>query len=117
MTSEAHLSRCFLCFDFNMSASEWEISEEYSSDLEQSSGSETSEGSFRSAEEYFLPYDESIEPIATEQEAAHYAEQVAEEEEEEEILWSRFAGEESVEHWFVNAIFPLYITPFCLFSC
>ena len=99
-----------------MSASEWEISEEYSSDLEQSSGSETSEGSFHSAKEYFLPYDESIEPIATEQEAAHYAEQVAEEEEEEEILWSRFAGEESVEHWFVNAIFPLYITPFCLFS-
>ena len=63
--------------------------------------SEASEGSFVLASEDFLPFDENVEPIATEQELAEYREQVAQEEEEDEILWSRFSGKEDVENWFV----------------
>ncbi|PFX21922.1 hypothetical protein AWC38_SpisGene13591 [Stylophora pistillata] len=61
--------------------------------------SEASEDSFASANDEFLPYDQSIEPIATEEEAAEYAELVAQEEEEEETLWSRFSGEDAVVNW------------------
>ena len=82
------------------SVSEVEISD-YSGDSSREQSSETSEDSFVSANEDFLPYDENVEPIATEQEAAKYREQVAQEEEEEEILWSRFSGEEDVRNWFV----------------
>ena len=60
------------------------------------------------AGEDFLPYDQTLEPIATEEEAAEYDEQIAQEEEEEEILWSRFSGEEDVENWFV--VFILMFT-------
>ena len=61
--------------------------------------SEASKDSFHSTTDDFLPYDENLEPMANEQEAAAYVEQVAWEEEEEEILWSRFSGEEGVESW------------------
>ena len=74
---------------------------DYSGDSSREQSSEASEDSFVSANEDFLPYDENIEPIATEQEAAEYREQVAQEEDEEEILWSRFSGEEDVQNWFV----------------
>lgn len=66
--------------------------------------SEASEDSFASANDEFLPYDQSIEPIATEEEAAEYAELVAQEEEEEETLWSRFSGEDAVVNWFVTLL-------------
>lgn len=42
---------------------------------------------------------EVVEPIATQEEAETYAENLAREEEEEETLWSRFSGEENVENW------------------
>jgi hypothetical protein len=71
----------------------------YSSDSSEASSisSEHLEDSFYSASEEFFPYNdnvESVEPIATEQEAAVYAVKLAQEEEEEEILWSRFSGED-----------------------
>ena len=72
-----------------------------SNESNQEQSSEASEDSLVSASEDFLPYDENVEPIATEQEAAEYWEQVAQEEEEDEILWSRFSGE---ENWFENAL-------------
>ena len=50
----------------------------------------------------FVPYDESIEPVANEEEAAQHAMQVAEEEEEEQILLSRFSGEVDVREWCVG---------------
>ena len=77
----------------------------YSSDSSEASSisSEHLEDSFYSASEEFFPYNynnvESVEPIATEQEAAVYAVKLAQEEEEEEILWSRFSGEDNVENW------------------
>ncbi|XP_068712622.1 uncharacterized protein [Montipora foliosa] len=83
------------------SVSEVEMSDytSESSESSQEQSSEASEDSFFSANEDFLPYDENIEPIATEKEAAEYQEQVAQEEEEDEMLWSRFSGEEDVENW------------------
>ena len=71
----------------------------YESNEEQSS--ESSEDSFHSTTDVFLPYDENLEPMPNEQEAAAYVKQVAREEEEEEILWSRFSREEGVESWSV----------------
>ena len=49
-----------------------------------------------------MPYDESIEPVANEDEAAQHAMQVAEEEEEEQMLLSRFSGEVDVREWCVG---------------
>ena len=49
-----------------------------------------------------MPYDESIEPVANEEEAAQHAMQVAEEEEEEQMLLSRFSGEVNVREWCVG---------------
>ena len=57
--------------------------------------SDTSEDSFVSATGDFVPYDESIEPVANE-EASQHAMQVAEEEEEEQMLLSRFSSEVDV---------------------
>ena len=73
-----------------------------SSERSQEQSSEASEDTFVSANEDFLPFDENIEPIATEKEAAEYQEQIAQEEEEDEMLWGRFSGEEDVENWFVG---------------
>ena len=75
----------------------------YSSEAS-SISSEHLEDSFYSASEECFPYNyndnvESVEPIATEQEAAVYAVKLAQEEEEEEILWSRFSGEDNIENW------------------
>ena len=64
--------------------------------------SENLEDSFISATGDFVPYDESIEPVANEEEAAQHAMQVAEEEEEEQILLSRFSGEVDVREWCVG---------------
>ncbi|XP_022791782.1 uncharacterized protein LOC111331022 [Stylophora pistillata] len=44
-------------------------------------------------------YDDSVEPVPTEEEAAVYLEQLALEEEEEQILLSRFSGEEDIGDW------------------
>ena len=64
--------------------------------------SDASEDSFVSATGDFVPYDENIEPVANEEEAAQHAMQVAEEEEEEQMLLSRFSGEVDVREWCVG---------------
>ena len=64
--------------------------------------SDASEDSFVSATGDFVPYDESIEPVANEEEVAQHAMQVAEEEEEEQMLLSRFSGEVDVREWCVG---------------
>ncbi|XP_074631276.1 uncharacterized protein LOC141889849 isoform X2 [Acropora palmata] len=61
--------------------------------------SDASKDSFVSTKEDFVPYDESREPVANEDEAAQHAMQVAEEEEEEQMLLSRFCGEVDVREW------------------
>lgn len=61
--------------------------------------SDASKDSFVSTKEDFVPYDESIEPVANEDEAAQHEMQVAEEEEEEQMLLSRFTGEVDVREW------------------
>ena len=71
--------------------------------------SEASGDSSVSASEDFLPYDENVEPIAMEQEAAEYREQVAQEEKEDEILWSRFSGGEDVKNWF-EMLFVIFVS-------
>ena len=48
----------------------------------------------------FIPYDESLEPIATEQEAVQYNESVAQEAEEEVRLQARFTQAVSVNTWY-----------------
>ena len=61
------------------------------------------------SEEITLPYDDTIEPVPTEEEAAEYLEQLAIEEEDEQTLLSRFSGEEDVSVWYVdnlNAFLP-----------
>lgn len=64
--------------------------------------SDASEGSFILVTWDFVPYEESIEPEANEEEAAQHAMQVAEEEEEEQILLSRFSGEADIREWCVG---------------
>jgi len=81
------------CFCEMACVSRDEISD-HSFENNEEQSSEASEDSFHSTIDDFLPYDENLKPIANEQEAAAYVEQVAREEEEEEILWSRFSGEE-----------------------
>ena len=71
------------------SVSEDEWSEHSSEDISESS--EMLEENFGLAsDEFVLPYEERVEPIATEEEIGVHAEQAVQE--EEEILWSRFSG-------------------------
>ncbi|XP_068690066.1 uncharacterized protein [Montipora foliosa] len=77
----------------------WEV--QFGESLSESSSegcSESSEASFCSASD-FQSYDDSAEPIATEEEATQYTEQIAVEEEEEDMLLSRFAGETDLPDW------------------
>ena len=64
--------------------------------------SDASEDSFVSATGDFVPYNESIELVANEDETAQHAMQVAEEEEEEQMLLSRFSSEVDVREWCVG---------------
>ena len=48
-----------------------------------------------------MPYDEKLEPIANENEAAEYAEEAGQEEEEEQMLLSRFSREDDIREWYV----------------
>ena len=45
-------------------------------------------------------YDDSIEPVPTE-EVSQYLQQLALEEEQEQMLLSRFSGEEDIVNWYV----------------
>jgi len=68
-------------------------------DMSSDSHSDISSESFHSTNEDFLPYDEDLEPIPNEQEAAEYGTEVARENEEEQMLLSRFSGEVDVVDW------------------
>ena len=48
----------------------------------------------------FAPYDESVEPLATEEEAAAYNERVRTEEEEEMQFQRRYLQEVTVNEWY-----------------
>jgi len=47
----------------------------------------------------FIPYDENLEPVATQEEAAAYDENFAREEEEHAMYQRRFAGEVETNTW------------------
>ena len=46
-------------------------------------------------------YNDTVDPVPTEEEAAEYLAQLALEEEEEQTLLSRFSGEEDIRDWHV----------------
>ncbi|XP_068671216.1 uncharacterized protein [Montipora foliosa] len=71
-------------------------SDEFQS-FSENSDSESSSGS--SANEEIVNYDDSIEPVPTEEEAAAYLEQLTLEEEEEQTLLSRFSGKNDRTDW------------------
>lgn len=48
----------------------------------------------------FAPYDDSYEPLATEEEAAVYNERVHREEEEEQQFQRRYSGEVPANEWY-----------------
>ena len=99
---------CFVVLREMACVSRDEISDHSFESTEEQS-SEASEDSFHSTTDDFLPYNENLEPMANEEEAAAYVEQVAWEEEEEEILWSRFSGEDGVESWSV-LLFVIFLS-------
>ena len=49
----------------------------------------------------FIPYDENLEPVATQEEAAAYEQNFAREEEEHGMYQRRFAGEVETNSWYV----------------
>ena len=60
-----------------------------------------------------MPYDENLEPIATENEAAEYAEEVGQEEEEQRLL-SRFSREVDIREWYLALCAGIFcILSFC----
>ena len=62
-------------------------------------------------------YNDSVEPVPTEQEAIKYIEQLELEEEEELTLLSRFSGEEDVSDWYVDVLFPVFHTGELFYIC
>jgi len=63
----------------------------------------TSEGSEESyIDESLLNYDETIEPVANEEEAARYAEVKLQEDEEEQRLVARFSQNLDIKEWLVH---------------
>ena len=83
-----------------------------SSDSDLSSSSECSEQCSASTSLDLLPYDEELEPLATEQEARDHAEQVAREEEEESRLLRRFSRESDISTWYF-VLSPAFVI-FCI---
>ena len=73
-------------------------SENYSCDISSDSDSVSSEGSIESVVSSGYPYDESVEPLATEKEALEYSERVAREE-EEQLVEKRKTGEIDIKTW------------------
>ena len=81
-----------------------------SSESSQEQSSEASEDSFVSVSEDFLPYDEISSRLPRNQKRLKIGGKcMAQEEEEDEILWSRFSGEEDVEHCF-SIIFVIFVS-------
>ena len=74
------------------------------------SGSVSESSSNEEVQEEIHSYDDSVEPVPTEQEAVEYFEQLELEEEEELTLLSRFSGEEDVSDWYVDVLFAVFHT-------
>ena len=55
----------------------------------------------------FIPYDENLEPVATQEEAAAFEENSIREEEERVRFQCRFAGEVETNTWYVLLKQPL----------
>lgn len=88
-------------------------SDEFQS-FSENSDSESSSGS--SDNEEIVNYDDSIEPVPTEEEAAAYLEQLTLEEEEEQTLLSRFSGENDLTDWYVAVLFTVLLQQACYAS-
>ena len=93
----------------NMSISEDENTQ-VSSEDDSEYLSDASEDSFVSETGIVVPYDESMQPVANQNEVAQHAMQVTEEEEEEQMLLSRFSGEFDVREWCVGFRWAVYKT-------
>ena len=79
---------------------------------------QSSEASFCSASEDFLSYDDSAEPVATEEEATQavcWTNSCTEEAEPEDMLLSRFADETDLSDWYF--IWFLRLDSFCFYQC
>ena len=63
-----------------------------------------------------MNYDDSIEPVPTEEGAASYLEQLTIEEEEEHTLLSRFSGEKDLADWYVAVLFTVLLQQVCFAS-
>ena len=73
------------------------------------SGSSSNEEVQETSEE-IQSYDDSVEPVLTEEEAVQYMEQLELEEAEERTLLSCFSGEEDVSDWYVGVLFAVFRT-------
>lgn len=84
------------------SSEDYHSSEEYHSSnfsgVENDSGSDVSLEVPQTVDDSEI-YDESLEPVPNEEEAAEYLEQLQEEDDEEQLLLSRFSGEIDVTDW------------------
>lgn len=82
-------------------------SDEFQSCSDHSDAESSSRSSSNDTEEQVINYDDSVEPVPTQEEVAHYVEQLALEDEEEQTLLSRFSGEENVRDWYVDVLFAI----------
>ena len=82
------------------------FSDEFQS-FSENSDSESSSGS--SANKEIVNYDDSIEPVPMEKEAAAYLEQLTLKEEEEQTLLSRFSGKNDPTNWYVAVLFTVLL--------
>jgi hypothetical protein len=71
------------------------------------SSSESHNSDFEDEDQLFLPYDEDIEPLATEVESAAYAAQVAEEERQEREFNRIFSEETVIQAWYETLMITL----------
>ena len=74
----------------------------FSSSSAESDSDNSSEGISDHAEQDFIPYDEDLEPVATQEESMAYEETVARQEEEALEYQRRFNGEIDVNTWYLH---------------
>lgn len=74
----------------------------FSSSSAESDSATSSGGISDHADEDFIPYDEDLEPIATQEENMAYEETVAQQEEEALEYQRRFNGEIALNTWYLH---------------
>lgn len=74
----------------------------FSSSSAESDSDNSSKGISDHAEQDFIPYDEDLEPVATQEESMAYEETVARQEEEALEYQRRFNGEIDVNTWYLH---------------